>query len=108
VRKGRIGLETYVGLTSTSAARIYGLYPRKGTIAVGSDADLAVWDPDLEVTISRAALHDNMDYTPYDGMKVRGWPATTISRGEIIWDNGEVNGAPGRGEFLPCTPLLPR
>ncbi|MBM3791724.1 MAG: amidohydrolase family protein, partial [Acidobacteria bacterium] len=102
VGKGRIGLQSFVSLASTNAARIYGLYPRKGTIAVGSDADLAVWDPEREVTITISGLHDNMDYTPYEGFRVRGWPVTTVARGEIVWDRGEVKGSPGRGKFLPC------
>ena len=72
------------------------------TIAVGSDADIAIWDPDLEVTISSAMLHDNVDYTPYEGRVVKGWPVTTLSRGEVVWDGTEPRGTPGRGRFLPC------
>jgi dihydropyrimidinase len=102
VRTGRIGLERFVALTATEPARIYGLYPRKGTIAVGADADIAIWDPEREVTITRAMLHDNMDYTPYEGRTVTGWPITALSRGEAIWDKGEVLGRPGRGRFLRC------
>ena len=94
-------------LASTNAAKIYGLYPRKGTIAVGADADIAIWDPEREVTISHELLHDNLDYTPYEGMVVRGWPIITLSRGEIVWRDGEVRGVPGRGRFLRCdSPFL--
>jgi dihydropyrimidinase len=100
VGKRRIDIHTFVALAAAHAARIYGLYPKKGTVAVGSDADLAVWDPEAEVTICRDMLHDRMDYTPFDGMKVKGWPVITISRGEILWRRGEVGGAPGRGRFL--------
>ena len=100
VGKGRMDINTFVALAATNAAKIYGLYPKKGTIAVGSDADLAVWDPDVEVTISKELLHDRMDYTAFEGMKVKGWPVATISRGEIIWSEGKVKGTPGRGRFL--------
>ena len=108
---GRIDLNTFVALTSTNAAKLYGLHPRKGTIAVGSDADIAIWDPEREVVISHDLLHDNLDYTPYEGMKVRGWPVVTISRGEVICENGEVKAEKGRGVFLPCdkpTPAVPK
>ncbi len=98
-----------MALSATNAAKIYGLYPRKGTIAVGADADLAVWDPEKEVTIGHEMLHDNLDYTPYEGRRVTGWPVTTISRGEAVWRDGEVLGRPGRGRFLRCdTPGLAR
>jgi len=102
VLKGRLTLQQFVALASTNAARIYGLYPRKGTIAVGSDADLAIWDPECKVTLTHKVLHDNMDYTPYEGMRVTGWPVTTISRGEVVWNDGKVLGAAGRGCFLRC------
>ena len=102
VGKGRIDINTFVAVCSTNAAKLYGLYPRKGTIAVGSDADIAIWDPERETTISIDMLHDNMDFTPYEGMKVKGWPVTTISRGEVVWHDGEVLGKPGRGQFLRC------
>ena len=102
VGRGRIDIHTLVALTATNAARIYGLYPRKGTVAVGSDADLAIWDPEVGVTISQEMLHDRMDYTAFEGMKVKGWPTITISRGEIVWSGGEVRGSPGRGQFLRC------
>ncbi|HDR16105.1 MAG TPA: dihydropyrimidinase, partial [Desulfobacteraceae bacterium] len=76
VGTGKIGLTRFVELTAANPARMYGLYPRKGTIAVGSDADIAIWDPAREVTITNSMLHHNMDYTPYEGMTVRGWPET--------------------------------
>jgi dihydropyrimidinase len=102
VGKDRISQNAFVALTATNHAKMYGLYPRKGTIAIGSDADIAIWDPNLEVTISTDMLHDSTDYTPFEGVKVRGWPVITISRGEIVWEEGQVKGEPGRGEFLPC------
>jgi dihydropyrimidinase len=107
VGKGRLDLNRFVSLTATEPARLYGLYPRKGTIAPGSDADIAIWDPSLEVTITAERLHDNMDYTPFEGMSVRGWPVVTLSRGETVWEDGEVAGEPGRGRFLDRQPRRP-
>lgn len=102
VGQGRIELSEFVALTATNAAKLYGLYPRKGTIAVGSDADLVVWDADREVTISQSLLHDAMDYTPYEGRRVKGWPAMTFLRGQAVWENGAFAGAAGQGRFLKC------
>jgi len=102
VGKGRIDLNRFVALTATDPAKMYGLYPRKGTIAIGSDADIAVWDPHRQVTVSNSMLHHDVDYTPYEGMQLTGWPVLTLSRGEIVWRDGEVLGTPGRGQFLPC------
>ena len=102
VGKGRISLEKFVALTATNAAKLYGLYPRKGTIAVGADADIAIWDPEREVTISQSIMHDAMDYTPYEGISVKGWPVITVSRGQVVWRDGKVVGKPGQGRYLPC------
>jgi dihydropyrimidinase len=104
VGEGRIDLCQFVALTATNPAKMYGLYPRKGSIAIGADADLAIWDADREVRISNDLLHHNVDYTPYEGMRVRGWPVTTVSRGEIVWSDGEFNASAGRGQFLRCDP----
>ena len=102
VGKNIIGLERFVELTATTPAKLYGLYPQKGTIAVGCDADIVIWDDLREVTISNDLLHHNVDYTPYEGMNITGWPAITLSRGEVVWADGEILAEPGRGEFLPC------
>ncbi|MEE8273565.1 MAG: dihydropyrimidinase [Alphaproteobacteria bacterium] len=102
VGKGRITLEQFVAVTATNAAKLYGLYPRKGTIAVGSDADIVLWDRDAEVTVSSDMLHDNMDYTPYEGRRLKGYPVLTLSRGEVVWDGSSPRGEPGRGRFLAC------
>ena len=107
VLSGRLDLEKFVDLTATRAARLYGLYPRKGTIAVGSDADIAIWDPQLERVVSQEMMHDAMDYTPYEGRHVTGWPVLVLSRGETVWDGDDVTGAPGRGRFLPCAKPVP-
>ena len=99
---GRIPLATFVALTAANPARTYGLYPRKGTLAVGSDADIAIWDPHLTVTISNDRLHHAVDFTPYEGMRVTGWPVMTFSRGELICREGQMLGCAGRGQFLAC------
>ncbi len=104
VGKGRLTLNEFVALTSTNAAKIYGLHPRKGTIAVGSDADIAIWDPKWERTISQSILHDNMDYTPYEGMKVTGWPRIVISRGRITVEDETLQVERGSGIFLEREP----
>lgn len=105
VLKGRISAGRFVELTSTNAAKLYGLYPRKGTLAVGSDADLVIWDEGREIEIRNERLHHAVDYTPYEGMRIRAWPALTLSRGEVVWDGSEPRGKPGRGQFLEC--LIP-
>ncbi|HEY3048900.1 MAG TPA: dihydropyrimidinase [Polaromonas sp.] len=102
VRRGRISLNQFVALTATNPARLYGLHPRKGTIAIGADADIAIWDINKEVTIRNDQLHHDVDYTPYEGMTVTGWPVTTLVRGEVVWCDGEVTGQAGHGQFLPC------
>ena len=105
VAKGRLTLSRFVALASSNPARLYGMFPRKGAIAVGSDADLVVWDPDREAVVRQASLHDAMDYTPFEGMRLKGWPACTVSRGEIVWDGESVHGEAGRGRFVPRAPL---
>jgi dihydropyrimidinase len=105
VGKGRLTAAQFVALTSAAPARLYGLYPRKGVIAVGSDADLVVWDQEREAAVRHADLHDAMDYTPFEGLRVKGWPACTISRGEVVWDGRAVHGQAGRGQFLPREPF---
>ena len=100
VSKGRITLEQFVALTSTNHAKIYGLYPQKGSIAVGADADLVLWDANRTVTISQSLLHHGSDYTPWEGYEVKGWPVKTILRGNIVFEDGKVLGKPGSGRFL--------
>jgi dihydropyrimidinase len=106
VLAGRMTINRFVELTSTNPAKAYGLHPRKGTIAIGSDADLVIWD-EREVTVRNAQLHHAVDYTPYEGMRLKAWPGLTLSRGEIVWDGQNLQSRPGRGRFLPCgTPSL--
>jgi len=106
---GRLSLERFVEITTTTPAKLYGLYPRKGVIALGSDADLAIWDPQMKVTIRNAALHHAVDHTPYEGYEVTGWPETVISRGEVVVEQRRPLSTAGRGRFLPCErPFAPR
>jgi len=100
VAQGRISLNRFVEITSTSAAKIFGLFPRKGTIAVGSDADIVIFDPNEEMTISAKTHHMNVDYSCYEGTKVRGVTKTVLSRGDVVIDEGKYVAKPGRGEFL--------
>ncbi|MFT3907556.1 MAG: dihydropyrimidinase [Steroidobacteraceae bacterium] len=102
VGKGRIDLNEFVALTSTRHAKMYGLHPRKGTIAVGSDADIAIWDPERVIKVTAAGLHDNVGYTPYEGRSLKGWPTTVLSRGRVVVDEGRLQVEPGSGQFLPC------
>jgi dihydropyrimidinase len=97
---GRIDINRFVALTATNHARTYGLYPRKGTIAVGADADIAIWDPQIEQVLTHAMLDDGSDYTPYEGMKITGWPVITLVRGEIVARNGRIEARKGHGTYL--------
>jgi dihydropyrimidinase len=90
VVKGRISLNQFVALSATNHAKMYGLHPRKGTIAVGADADIAIWDPEREVTITQEILHHGSDYTPYEGLKVTGWPMITMVRGKVVTRDGAL------------------
>lgn len=96
---GRITLQRFVELTSTNPAKAYGLHPRKGTIAIGSDADLVIWD-EGERTVRNAALHHDVDYTPYEGMVLRAWPGLTLAGGEVLWDGQAFHPRQGRGRYL--------
>lgn len=100
VAEGRISLNRFVELTSTAAAKIFGLFPRKGTIAVGSDADIVIFDPNREQTISAATHHMRVDYSAYEGWTVKGVTETVFSRGRLIVENGEFKGKVGAGSFL--------
>ena len=103
VTKGRMTLNDFVAFSATNHARMYGLYPRKGSIAIGADADIAIWDPKRNVTISAAGLHHGADYTPYEGLNVTGWPVTTIVRGKVVVEDGKLTGAIGHGSYVKRT-----
>jgi dihydropyrimidinase len=100
VRQGRISLNRWVELTSTSPAKIFGLFPRKGTIAPGSDADIVIFDPNRSTTLSAGTLHMKVDYNPYEGRTVQGVSELVISRGRVIVENGKFMGRAGDGAFL--------
>src|SRR5688572_27712549 len=100
VRTSRIDVHRFVEIVSTNPAKMFGLWPRKGTVAVGSDGDLVVFDPERETTISAKTHHMKVDYNPYEGRKVTGGPAVVLSRGEVIVDDGKFVGKKGRGRFV--------
>jgi len=100
VNEGRISVNRWVEINSTNPAKIFGMYPRKGTIAVGSDADIVIWDPNKEHTISAETHHMNVDYSMFEGMKVKGDAETVLSRGEVIVGNNKFLGSAGRGNFI--------
>lgn len=99
VMMGRIDINRFVALTSTNHAKLYGLYPRKGTIAIGVDADIALWDPDKRVTLTNDLLQHGADYTPYEGLDVRGWPIRLLLRGRTVMKDGVVRTS-GAGSYL--------
>ena len=100
VSKGRISVNRFVEVTSTNAAKIFGMYPQKGIIAIGSDADIVIFDPDKEKVVTLEDTQIDVDYNPYEGMTVKGWPVMTIARGKIIVDNGKFLGNAGDGQFI--------
>jgi dihydropyrimidinase len=100
VRKGRISLNRMVELLSTNPARYFGLYPRKGTIAVGSDADIVIFDPEKKVTISAATQHSKTDYNLYEGTEVTGSPEIVLLRGQVLVDGDQLVAEPGVGQFV--------
>jgi dihydropyrimidinase len=111
VLAGRLTIQQFVALTSTNPAKLYGLYPRKGTIAIGADADLVIWDTSKRQPIRNEMLHHEVDYTPYEGIEVGAWPATTVCRGKVVWDGVSFTGRAGDGQFLACglpEPAKPR
>ena len=98
--EGRISLNRWVELCSTTPAKMFGLYPRKGTISVGSDADIVIWDPEKEHTISAHTHHMCTDYSMFEGKKLKGNAETVFSRGEVIVKDNKFLGKPGRGQFV--------
>ena len=100
MNEGKLSLNRFVEIVSTTPARLFGLYPRKGTIAPGSDADIVIWDPNAEHTISAKTHHMRVDYSMFEGFRVKGNARMVLSRGEVIVDNGSFQGRTGRGAFL--------
>ncbi|WP_287497264.1 dihydropyrimidinase [Pandoraea sp. CB10b_02] len=97
---GRISLQQFVALSATNHAKMYGIFPRKGRIAEGADADIAIWNPEREVTLTASVLHDQVGYTPYEGRTVKGWPEIVVSAGRVIVADGRLDAAPGSGRFI--------
>lgn len=108
VRKGELTENQFVALLSTNQARIYGMHPRKGVLVPGADADVVLWDPDLTTTVSVSNRHGNVDYTPYEGMELRGGPAAVYVRGGLVYRDGDSVGERGSGRFLERTLALPQ
>lgn len=106
VVKGRITLQQFVALSSTNAAKTFGM-TRKGSIAPGMDADIAIWNPEARRTMTLADQHDNMDYTPFEGMEMTGVPETVLNRGAVIVDKGALHASEGQGQFVPRVPVNP-
>jgi dihydropyrimidinase len=102
VLKGKISLEQFVALTSTNAAKLFGLYPRKGTIAVGSDADLVLWNPTESRVVRGSELFSRAGFSIYEGTEVTGWPRITIRRGQVVYKDGRITAQPGRGRLIQC------
>jgi dihydropyrimidinase len=100
VKGGRISLNRMVELLSTNPAKLFGLYPRKGTVAVGSDADIVVFDPEKKVTISASTHHSRIDYNLYEGTEVTGSPEVVLLRGNVLVENDELVASPGIGQFV--------
>jgi dihydropyrimidinase len=105
VDEGRLSLQRFVDVCAANPARLFGLYPQKGAVAVGSDADLVIYDPRREVTLSVQSLHQRVDYCPYEGHAVRGYPRTVLLRGKVIVEDGQFMGAAGQGKFVPGRPF---
>ena len=104
VAAGRISASDFVRLTATQPARLFGLHPRKGSVMPGADADLVLWDPTRRTTITNALLQHVIDYTPYEGLAVTGWPVATVRRGEVVMQDGQVTARPGSGQYFPVAP----
>jgi dihydropyrimidinase len=100
VRKGRISLNQFVDITSTKAAKLFGLFPKKGTIAIGTDADLVIFDPNVKRKLSVETHHMNVDYNPFEGMEVQGEPISVLVRGEYVIRDKQFVGQQGAGQFI--------
>jgi dihydropyrimidinase len=118
VSTGHLTLEQFVGITSANAAKLFGLWPRKGRVAPGADADLVIIDPERQMTLNQGDMQSRSDYDPFTGIEVKGWPELTMSRGEAVYAEGKIHSTPGRGQWLfrdlsggdpndPMTPVFP-
>ena len=105
VNTGRLTMNEFVAVTSTNAAQIFNIYPRKGSVSVGADADIAVWDPEATKTISTKTDHQNVDYNIFEGMEVRGCASHTISQGKVVWADGKLDVVRGAGRYVDRPPF---
>jgi len=105
VRTGKLTPSEFVAVTSTNTAKIFNMYPQKGSLDVGADADIVVFDPGATRTISKDTHHQNIDFNIFEGMEVTGCAAVTLSRGSIVWQNGELRTVEGAGRYLPRAPF---
>ena len=105
VKSGKLDLHRFVDAASTRAAKLFGLFPRKGTIAVGSEADLVIYDPDYRGVLSAAGQHSNCDYNGFEGMEIEGRPAVVTVRGKVQVRDGKFTGELGRGVLLKREPM---
>lgn len=108
VNSGRLSMHEFVALTSTNTAKIFNLFPRKGAIRVGADADLVLWDPQGTRTISAKTHHQQVDFNIFEGRTVRGIPSHTISQGKVLWADGDLRAEPGAGRYVerPAYPAV--
>jgi dihydropyrimidinase len=107
VNTGRLTMNEFVAVTSTNAAQIFNVYPRKGSISVGADADIVVWDPEATKTISAKTHHQNVDYNIFEGMTVTGCASHTLSQGKVVYANGELNVERGAGRYVDRPSFAP-
>ena len=107
VGTGRLTMNEFVAVTSTNIARILNLYPKKGAVVVGADSDLVIWDPEATKTISASTQVSVIDYNVFEGFKLKGLPRVTLSRGEVVYENGKVTAKTGRGKFVARKPFAP-
>ena len=107
VNTGRLTMNEFVAVTSTNAAKIFNIYPRKGVVAAGADADLAVWDPARSRSISVETHHQRVDYNIFEGMEVTGINVKTFSQGKLVWDDGDVRVTRGAGRYIDRPPFAP-
>lgn len=105
VRTGRLTPSEYVAVTSSNAAKIFNMFPKKGAIMPGADADLVVWDPDKTRTISAETHHQNIDFNIYEGMETVGNPAITLSRGRVVWEEDTCRTERGTGRYIDRPPF---
>ena len=107
VNSGRLTVNEFVNITSTNAAKIFNIYPRKGSISVGADADLAIWDPERERTISKDTHHQNVDFNIFEGMTVKGINTVTLSQGKIVYQDGDIRTERGVGRYVERPTFAP-